>query len=178
MLQEHLKWTKVHVVGHSMGGMVATRLAALAPERVASLTLISTTAGGTQAIPRSWRAVKYAMQVRPAATCHRVSAVAQSATSCTHPAAGFLHFFYLTDCSVRHTSFLWFLIEISLILSGICPQLANAQSAEDRAKVDLKLHFMKATLDEPVRHLTMADWCTHMQFFCTKDLNRRQCSAE
>lgn len=29
-------------------------------------------------------------------------------------------------------------------------QLANAKSAEDRAKVDLKLHFMKKTLDEPV----------------------------
>ncbi|KAK9905015.1 hypothetical protein WJX75_007824 [Coccomyxa subellipsoidea] len=88
---EHLKWAKVHVVGHSMGGMVATRLAAMAPERVASLTLISTTGGGTQSIPRSWRAVKYALQ------------------------------------------------------------LANAKSAEDRAKVDLKLHFMKATLDEPDR---------------------------
>ncbi len=64
MLQEHLIWARVHVVGHSMGGMVATRLAALAPERVASLTLISTTAGGAQAIPRSWRAVKYALEVR------------------------------------------------------------------------------------------------------------------
>jgi tRNA A37 threonylcarbamoyltransferase TsaD len=29
-------------------------------------------------------------------------------------------------------------------------QLANAKTAEDRAKVDLKLHFMKKTLDEPV----------------------------
>ena len=29
-------------------------------------------------------------------------------------------------------------------------QLAKARTPEDRAKVDLKLHFMKQTLDEPV----------------------------
>ncbi len=63
--QEHLGWNKdIHIVGHSMGGMIATRLAALAPERLASLTLISVTSGGFQIIPRSWRALKYALQVR------------------------------------------------------------------------------------------------------------------
>ena len=57
-------WNKdIHIVGHSMGGMIATRLAALAPERLASLTLISVTSGGFQIIPRSWRALKYALQV-------------------------------------------------------------------------------------------------------------------
>ena len=63
--QEHLGWSReVHVVGHSMGAMIATRLAALAPGKLASLTLISTTSGGFQIIPRSWRAVKYALQVQ------------------------------------------------------------------------------------------------------------------
>ena len=62
--QEHLGWSKeIHVVGHSMGAMIATRLAALAPGKMASLTMISTTSGGLQIIPRSWRAVKYALQV-------------------------------------------------------------------------------------------------------------------
>ena len=32
-------------------------------------------------------------------------------------------------------------------------QLARASTAEDRAKVDLKLHFCPATLDEPVRRV-------------------------
>ena len=68
--QEHLGWSReVHVVGHSMGAMIATRLAALAPGKLASLTLISTTSGGFQIIPRSWRAVKYALQVRTISPC-------------------------------------------------------------------------------------------------------------
>ena len=36
-------------------------------------------------------------------------------------------------------------------------QLASAKTAECRAKVDLKLHFCPATLDEPVR--TCCCWC-------------------
>ena len=39
-LFEQNKWQKVHIVGHSMGAMVASAFAAAFPERVASLTLI------------------------------------------------------------------------------------------------------------------------------------------
>jgi len=46
--------------------MVATRLAVLAPERVASLTLVCATAGGWQSLPCSWRVAKYGLQARPA----------------------------------------------------------------------------------------------------------------
>ena len=47
-LLEHLQWTaarSVHIVGISMGGMISLELAKAAPERFASMTLISTTSG-------------------------------------------------------------------------------------------------------------------------------------
>eukprot|EP00271_Cylindrocystis_brebissonii_P015799 TRINITY_DN3881_c0_g1_i1.p1 TRINITY_DN3881_c0_g1~~TRINITY_DN3881_c0_g1_i1.p1 ORF type:complete len:444 (-),score=93.77 TRINITY_DN3881_c0_g1_i1:1518-2849(-) len=51
-VMDHLKWEKAHIVGHSMGGMIAAKLAALAPHRVLSLALLSTSCGGFNAIPR------------------------------------------------------------------------------------------------------------------------------
>ena len=41
---ETVNWSRAHVVGHSMGGMVAMEFAATYPDRVASLALLSTTA--------------------------------------------------------------------------------------------------------------------------------------
>lgn len=53
-----LAWDNAHIVGHSMGGMIAARLAVDYPERVASLTLVSSTNGGWQALPQKWRSYK------------------------------------------------------------------------------------------------------------------------
>ena len=62
-LQEHLRWEKAHIVGHSMGGMAAMKLAAMVPARVSSLSVISSTGGGWQSVPSTWRAVRYAWRV-------------------------------------------------------------------------------------------------------------------
>lgn len=45
-LVNHLQWSQCHVVGTSMGGMIALELALIAPEKILSLSLLCTHAGG------------------------------------------------------------------------------------------------------------------------------------
>jgi len=54
-----------HVVGASMGGMIAQRMAAAHPQRVRSLGLIMTTAGARE-LPQPGLAIRQAMLRRPA----------------------------------------------------------------------------------------------------------------
>ena len=76
-------------MGHSMGGMAAMKLAAAQPSRIISLTVISSTGGGWEAIPSTWRAIRYAWMARsspPAATLFGHTTVvpetSANATSC------------------------------------------------------------------------------------------------
>ncbi|MCL7047683.1 hypothetical protein MKW94_017969 [Papaver nudicaule] len=51
-LMDHLGWRKAHVFGHSMGSMIACKLAAMVPERILSLALINATGGGFECFPK------------------------------------------------------------------------------------------------------------------------------
>lgn len=54
-LLQHLSWDKVHLVGNSLGGMIAQEFALLSPHKLLSLTLIATHAGGLSSIVPPWQ---------------------------------------------------------------------------------------------------------------------------
>ncbi|KAK9914520.1 hypothetical protein M0R45_038294 [Rubus argutus] len=51
-LMDHLGWRQAHVFGHSMGAMIACKLAAMVPDRILSLALLNVTGGGYECLPR------------------------------------------------------------------------------------------------------------------------------
>ncbi|NCG21233.1 MAG: alpha/beta fold hydrolase [Rhodobacterales bacterium] len=57
LLMNHLGWSKAHVIGASMGGMIAQELAAGWPDRVHSLTSIMSSARPTIPSPRGIKAL-------------------------------------------------------------------------------------------------------------------------
>lgn len=52
-LMDHVGWNSANIVGISMGGMISLELAAAAPQRVTSLSLMVTTRGKYKSDPRS-----------------------------------------------------------------------------------------------------------------------------
>jgi len=58
-LMKHLRWDKqkVHLVGSSLGGMIAQEVALRIPQQIATLTLISTHAGGWKCYIPPWYAM-------------------------------------------------------------------------------------------------------------------------
>ncbi len=59
-LLDHLGITRTHVVGASLGGMIAQILAATEPDRVASLGIIMSTTGKPFSAPPAWRVIRLA----------------------------------------------------------------------------------------------------------------------
>lgn len=133
VLQAHLHWDTAHVVGHSMGGMIAMKLAVLAPERVCSLSIISATGGGWQSLPFSWRAAKYMWKV-----CSEWQRQQKQRNR-------------LQKGIYKSPSLHW---------ACLVMQAYRAGSGHERAKVDLKFHFMRETLRQYVRTVRFARCCT------------------
>lgn len=63
-LLDALGWARAHVVGHSMGGLIAEQLALDAPERVRSLALICTPASGRAGARPSLRIAWIGLRMR------------------------------------------------------------------------------------------------------------------
>jgi pimeloyl-ACP methyl ester carboxylesterase len=59
-LLDHLCITRAHVVGASMGGMIAQILAATEPHRVTSLGIVMSTTGKRFSAPPAWRVIRLA----------------------------------------------------------------------------------------------------------------------
>lgn len=70
---DDLGWKRFHLVGFSMGGMISMKLAALYPDRLLSLSLLGATEGGWQTLPKSWRALKYAIRMAMASSLEQRS---------------------------------------------------------------------------------------------------------
>ena len=64
-LMDQLSLGRAHVVGASLGGMIAQILAATEPDRVASLGIIMSTTGKPLSAPPAWRVVKLAFDSPP-----------------------------------------------------------------------------------------------------------------
>lgn len=63
-LMDHFEWPMAHIVGHSMGGLIAQQLAVTCPERVKSLSLLCTFSRGAEAVRMTPAIIWMGLQTR------------------------------------------------------------------------------------------------------------------
>ena len=63
-VMDQLGWDSVHVMGHSMGGVIAQHLALNHPQRVRSLSLLCTFSRGAEAARLTWPVLKMTLRTR------------------------------------------------------------------------------------------------------------------
>ncbi|HLI79240.1 MAG TPA: alpha/beta fold hydrolase [Candidatus Binataceae bacterium] len=78
-LMDHLKMSPAHIIGVSMGGMIAQEFALRHPNKVRSLVLGCTTPGGSHAIRASGGALASAYSTQPMTAEERGKALAEAA---------------------------------------------------------------------------------------------------
>ncbi len=78
-LMDHLKMSPAHIIGVSMGGMIAQEFALRHPSKVRSLVLGCTTPGGPNAIPAGGSALASAYSTKPMTAEERGKALAEAA---------------------------------------------------------------------------------------------------
>jgi 3-oxoadipate enol-lactonase len=74
---DELGWESAHLVGVSMGGMIAQELALAHPQRFTSLTLIATHPGGPLAWVPAARGIRFFLEAQRGTTEHRLRALQQ-----------------------------------------------------------------------------------------------------
>lgn len=70
LLCDHLKVNKFHILGVSMGGFIASLVAALVPNRILSIISIMSSTGNPNHTPKLWLLFKRFLSVRPPAPPH------------------------------------------------------------------------------------------------------------
>ncbi|KAF3672318.1 putative aminoacrylate hydrolase RutD-like isoform 2 [Capsicum annuum] len=145
-VMDHLGWEKAHIFGHSMGAMIACKLAAMVPERVLSLALLNVTGGGYECIPRLTENKRTEDILLIEITCGHSAILAFSSFTTWHQWSCYES--SKVEIGICILQAHWDLIDRQTL--SIAVRFLKAKTPEQRAAVDLDTHYSKEYLEEDV----------------------------